>query len=654
MKRRDFLKSVSGLAATSALTPAPAIWSAAKADARSETLLIVSEGGPNNLDIHGVGTNVPGYEVSWNCYDRLISHEMKEGPGGVPYYDRDKFKPELAEDMNISDMSVTFKLKKNAKFHDGTPVTAKDAKWSLDRAVSVGGFPTFQMSAGSLTKAEQFVVVDDNTVRVDFAKKDRLTVPDLAVIVPCIVNSELVKKNAGEKDPWGLEFTKQQTAGSGAYKVTKWTAGTEVIMERNDDWVGGPLPKIKRVIWRMVPQAGNRRALLERGDADISYELPNKDFQELKAAGKLNIVSLPFSNGIQYLGMNVTKPPFNNPKVREAIAYAVPYQKIMDVVLFGLANPMFGAPASKATEVAWPQPTKYFTDMAKAKALLTEAGYPDGFETTISFDLNFAGINEPLCVLVQESLAQIGIKTTINKVPGANWRTELNKKEMPLYTNVFSGWLDYPEYFFYWCYHGNNSVFNTMSYKSPEMDKLIDGARVAAAAGDKATYDTDVKGLVDLAFTDIPRIPLYQPFVNVAMQKNITRISILVPPPPRLSRAGEGVTRHADHDRQAAAVCDPVADRGRDRDVPADPRAAGRSRGVFRGSCGGQGSGRADPQEARPRQAADRAVLPLHQRSRPWRFRQLADHGPAGRDRNQEPSAGVGRADAARPRSFPS
>ncbi|TMJ52833.1 MAG: ABC transporter substrate-binding protein [Alphaproteobacteria bacterium] len=521
MKRRDFLKSVTGVAA-GALAPAPAIWSAAKADARSETLLIVSEGGPNNLDIHGVGTNVPGYEVSWNCYDRLISHEMKSGPGGVPYYDRDKFKGELAEDMNVGDMSVTFKLKKNAKFHDGTPVAAKDVKWSLDRAVSVGGFPTFQMSAGSLTKPEQFVMVDDNTVRVDFAKKDRLTIPDLAVIVPCVVNSELVKKNAGEKDPWGLEYTKQQTAGSGAYKVTKWTAGTEVIMERNDEWVGGPLPKIKRVIWRMVPQAGNRRALLERGDADISYELPFKDFQEMKASGKLDVVSLPFSNGIQYIGMNVTKPPFDNPKVRQAMAYAIPYQKIMDAVLFGLANPMFGAATDRPTEVAWPQPTKYSTDMAKAKALLTEAGYADGFETTISFDLNFAGVNEPLCVLVQESLAQLGIKTTINKVPGANWRTELNKKEMPLYTNVFSGWLDYPEYFFYWCYHGNNSVFNTMNYKSPDMDKLIDGARVAAAAGDKATYDTDVKSFVDLAFADVPRIPLYQPFVNVAMQKNIS------------------------------------------------------------------------------------------------------------------------------------
>src|SRR6202051_4023503 len=191
MKRRDFLKSVSGLAA-GAMVPAPAIWSPAKADARSETLLIVSEGGPNNLDIHGVGTNVPGYEVSWNCYDRLISHEMKTLPNGEPYYDKTKFKPELAEDMNIGDMSVTFKLRQDAVFQDGTPVTAKDVKWSFDRAVTVGGFPTFQMSAGSLTKPDQFVVVDDNTFRVDFMKKDRLTVPDLAVIGPVVLNSQLV------------------------------------------------------------------------------------------------------------------------------------------------------------------------------------------------------------------------------------------------------------------------------------------------------------------------------------------------------------------------------------------------------------------------------------------------------------------------------
>jgi len=521
MKRREFLKSAGALAASTALST-PAVFSPAKAQSRAETLLIVSEGGPNNIDIHGVGTNVPGYEVAWNCYSRLISHEMKKLPNGVEYYDKDKFKPELAEDMKIGDMSATFKLRKDAKFHDGTPITAKDVKWSLDRAVTVGGFPTFQMKAGSLEKPEQFVVVDDHTVRVDFIRKDRLTIPDLAVVVPVVMHSELIKKNADEKDPWGLNYTKQNIAGGGPYNVAKWTPGTEVIFERNEAYKLGPLPKTKRIVWRIVPSAGNRRALLERGDADISYELPNKDFVELKQSGKLNIVSTPFSNGIQYLGMNVKNPPFNNPKVRQAVAYAVPYQKIMDAVLYGLGGKTFGAPANKATEVAWPQAHKYNTDIAKAKKLMAEAGYENGFETTLSFDLNFAGVNEPTCVLIQESLQQIGIKTTINRVPGANWRTELNKKVMPLYVNVFSGWLDYPEYFFFWCYHGANSIFNTMSYQSSQMDAFIDGARNAAAIGDKATYEKDVKGFVDLAFADVPRIPLYQPYSNVAMQKNVS------------------------------------------------------------------------------------------------------------------------------------
>ena len=177
MDRRQFLRQATATTALSATGIAtPAIVNTARAQARNETLLVVSESGPNNLDIHGVGTNVPGYEVSWNCYDRLISHEMKTGENGAPYYDRDKFKPELAEDMNVGDMSVTFKLRKDAKFQDGTPVTSKDVKWSLDRAVTVGGFPTFQMKAGSLEKPEQFVAVDDHTFRVDFLRKDRLTI----------------------------------------------------------------------------------------------------------------------------------------------------------------------------------------------------------------------------------------------------------------------------------------------------------------------------------------------------------------------------------------------------------------------------------------------------------------------------------------------
>ncbi|MGA2127358.1 MAG: ABC transporter substrate-binding protein [Xanthobacteraceae bacterium] len=522
MKRREFLTSMTAAAAGTLLPAAPAVWSPARAQSRQETLLIVTESGPNNLDIHGVGTIVPGYEASWNCYDRLITHDKKTLSDGTESYDRDKLIPELAEDFAVGDRSVTFKLRKDAVFHDGTPVTARDAKWSFDRAVTVGGFPTFQMKAGSLEKPEQFVVVDDHTFRVDFIRKDHLTLPDLAVIVPCVMNSQLVKSKATAADPWGLDFAKTNVAGGGAYKVVTWRPGTELIYERNEAWKSGPLPKIRRVIWRMVPSAGNRRALLERGDADISFELPPKDFSEMKQQAKLTIASTPISNGIQYIGMNVAKPPFDNLKVRQAVACAIPYQKILDAVMFGQAKPMFGAPHDAATSVSWPQPHSYNTDIAKAKALLAEAGHENGFETTLSFDLGFAVVNEPLCVLLQESLGQIGIKTTINKIPGSNWRNELIKKELPLIANVFSGWLDYPEYFFFWCYHGQNAVFNTMSYQNKEMDGLIDGARAAAAAGDRAAYEQDVRGFVDKAFADVPRIPLYQPYLNVAMQKNMS------------------------------------------------------------------------------------------------------------------------------------
>ena len=520
MKRRDFLKSMTAAAASTAL-PAPALLNSAQAQSRKETLLLVTENGPNNLDIHGVGTNRPGYEASWNCYDRLVTHPTKTLPDGSLSYDKDKFVPELAEDMNVGDTSVTFKLKKNAKFQDGTPVTAKDVKWSYDRAVGVGGFPRVQMKAGSLEKPEQFVAVDDNTFRVDFIKKNHLTIPDLAVIVPGIYNSGLLKKNATEKDPWALAYTKSNTAGSGAYKVTSWKPGVETIYERNDTWAGGKLPAVKRVIWRTIPSAGNRRALMERGDADISFDLPAKDFQEMKKAGKLNMVSNTIGNGMYSLELNVAKPPFDNVKVRQAIAYAMPYEKIIEAAMFGHARPLFGGPSNDVAGIEWPQPTGYKTDIAKAKALMAESGAGE-IDSVISFDLGDAVNSEPMAILIQESLAQIGIKLAIRKVPGANWRSEMAKKSMPMMVNFFSGWLDYPEYFFFWCYSGQNAIFNTPSYVSKEMDAFIDGAYAAAAICQKDKYATDVKGFISKAYHEVPRVPIFQPYLNVATQKNIS------------------------------------------------------------------------------------------------------------------------------------
>jgi peptide/nickel transport system substrate-binding protein len=290
------------------------------------------------------------------------------------------------------------------------------------------------------------------------------------------------------------------------------------VFVRNDDWKNGPLPKVRRVIQRIIPSAGNRRALLERGDADLSFDLPSKDFSELKSSAKLTVIGTPIENAMIYVGMNTANKPFDNVKLRQAVAWAIPYQQIMDTVLFNQAIPLYGGADNKSKGSFWPQKHGYSTDLDKAKALMAEAGFANGVETTLSFDLGFASTMEPLNILIQENLAKIGIKATINKIPGANWRAELLKKNMPMISNAFGGWLNYPEYFFFWCYHGQNAVFNTMSYKNPAMDALIDKARFASGK----EYDDAVKGFVDMAFEEVPRIPVFQPLLNVAMQKNIT------------------------------------------------------------------------------------------------------------------------------------
>ena len=521
MKRRDFLKSASITALSAgAVFAAPAIITPAMAQARKETLVVLIENGPNSMDIHGVGTSFRSYVACWNIYDRLLTFGRKTLPNGVQSYDYSQIKGELAESYELAPdgMSCTFKLRKNATFHDGAPVTAEDVKWSLDRAVSVGGFPTFQMKAGSLEKPEQFVVVDDKTIRIDFLRKDKLTLPDLAVVVPAVFNSKLAKKHSTEKDPWAMDWMKTNSAGGGAFKLVRWTPGQECVFERNEDWKCGPLPPMKRVVLREVPSAGNRRALMERGDADISVDNPPKDTADIIKGGKYLVASAPIENSLKYVGMVVTQKPFDNLKVRQAITYAVPYQQIYDAAIFGRGIPMSGGPATAPADASWPQPFPYKTDLAKAKALLAEAGYPDGFETTISIDLGDATVSEPEAVLLQQSLAQIGVKATIEKIPGSNFRSAMLQKNRPLHIASFGGWLNFPDYFFFWGYHGQNAVFNTMSYKNKDMDAFIDSARFEF---DKAKYENDIKSFIKMAIDDAPRIPLYQQLLDVALQKDV-------------------------------------------------------------------------------------------------------------------------------------
>ena len=332
--------------------------------------------------------------------------------------------------MNVGDMSVTFKLKKNAKFHDGTPVTAKDVKWSLDRAVTVGGFPTFQMSAGSLTKPEQFVVVDDNTVRVDFAKKDRLTIPDLAVIVPCVVNSELVKKNATEKDPWGLEYTKQQhrrlrrLQGDEMDRRHRSRHGAQRRLGRRPAAEGQAGDLAHGAAGRQPPRAAGarrRRHLLRSAEQGFRRAEERRQAQHrLDAVFQRHPVHR--HERARTRRSTISRSGRRSPT-------PLPYQKIMDAVLFGLAKPMFGAPADAADRGRLAAadtnttPTSTRPRRCWRKPAIPTASRP----RCRSISASPASTSRSAC-WCRKASAQIGIKTTINKVPGANWRTELNKK----------------------------------------------------------------------------------------------------------------------------------------------------------------------------------------------------------------------------------
>ena len=345
MDRRTFLT------AAGAAMALPAARARAQAPTRAETLLIVQEYGPNSLDMQGIGSAQPVNGVSLNCYDRLVKFAAVMLPDGTSSYDLTKLEPELAESWQVASdgMSVTFKLRPGATFHSGRPVTAKDVKWSLDRAVSIGGFATTQMNAGSMEKPEQFVAVDDSTFRIDYLRRDKLLMPNLGVTIPFVFDAELAQKNAGG-DQWAKEYLKNNIAGGGAYKVESWKPGVETIYTRFDEWKNGPLPKLRRIIARDIPSPSTRRALIERGDADMSYGLPPKDFKDLAEAGKIRVSGVPVPNAVWYVAMNAQLGPFKDKRVRQAVAYAMPYDKIMQAALFGRGVPMWGGGAQPTGE----------------------------------------------------------------------------------------------------------------------------------------------------------------------------------------------------------------------------------------------------------------------------------------------------------------
>jgi peptide/nickel transport system substrate-binding protein len=344
-------------------------------------------------------------QILANVYDGLVSLDA---------VDRAKVNPDLAESWEIAadGKSITFHLREGATFASGNPVTAEDVVWSLNRLMTLNlAQASFLKTHGFTAEnaAASFRAPDEKTVVVTLPKAvdPRIIVQTLGIVGPgSVLDSKLVMENEKDGD-LGADWLNTNSAGSGMFGFEGWKANDRVILTRNDEFWGEP-PAMKRIIMRHIPESQNQRLMLEKGDIDIGFSLAGPDLKALSEAEGVEVISQPGS-GFYYLAVSMKDERFANPKVREALRYLIDYQGINAAIMpyYGQAHQR---PISTGFLGVLPDPG-YTLDVEKAKALLAEAGYPDGFKVSLRAlaDAPFMSA----ATAIQATLAQAGIEAEI-------------------------------------------------------------------------------------------------------------------------------------------------------------------------------------------------------------------------------------------------
>lgn len=344
-------------------------------------------------------------EIAVNVYDRLM---------GLEIGDMTKLVPTAAESWSVSsDGKVfTFKLKPGLKFHSGNPLTADDVAFSYQRVILLNLTPAYLFQALGWTpdNVKQMVkAIDPATLQITVNEK---YAPTYVLNLLSTVTSSIVDMKeamAHEKDgDLGHEWLKTHSAGSGAYKMRSWKANDSVVLEVNPDFRLGA-PKTERVIIRHVPEGATQRLLIEKGDIDIARNLTPDQIKGIKGDPDLTVEAFPKAT-VYYLGLNQKNEKLKNPKVQEALRWLIDYQGMADSFLKGqqLVHQSFW-PAGFYASL---EDTPYKLDVAKAKALLAEAGYPDGFNIQLD-----TGNTQPwtgIAQSIQSTFGEAGVKVTIN------------------------------------------------------------------------------------------------------------------------------------------------------------------------------------------------------------------------------------------------
>lgn len=500
--------------ASSWTTPSPA-------QPRAETLRYVTPGVVNTLDPVMLGGTPEATALSTSVYDRLLRFERTPAGDGSYVFDFARIRGELAERYEVSPdgLTITLHLRPDARWHDGSPVTADDVKWSLDRAVGAPSMSKAQAATGSLTDPGQFKVVDARTVTITLARPDRLAIPNLATLYLPMFNAGLARGHATADDPWATAWLKDHTAGGGAYSVQSFEPGRQVTLVRNEAWTNGDRPAFGRLVVQTVPEAATRANLVERGDADITVGLQREDLKALEGSPTAKVVSTPMPTGFAALIFNTRMAPFDDPAVRRALALALPYRAIAEAAFDGRGARLHGASWRGEPPTAdFPQALPFDTDLAAAKAKLAEAGYPDGFATTLSYSVSRAAFADPAASLIQEAFGKVGVRVTIEKLPDAQMAAAVTEKRLPMLLERSLALFPSTEYFFR-IFMSGTSRWNLSGWANPEVAALLPRAREEA---DEARSDALARKLVGLAAADVPMAFILKPSYDVVMGKGIS------------------------------------------------------------------------------------------------------------------------------------
>ena len=429
-------------------------------------VLAINPDGPGQNNLPSVGIFFATYDslTNWEIpADRDALYASLEGGNSG------QAKPELAESWEISDDGsvYTFHLRQGVMSDFGHEMTSADVYWSLEKAMAAGATGAFWLLVAGLTSTDQIEIVDDYTIRISGLFGDKL-LPSLGTGWLAIYDSEYLQENhATDEDPYANEWLNQNTAGFGPYRVLEFgPGGDEMILEARENYWGAQ-PALKRVIQRSVPDANSRLQLLLAGDVAFAAELTTLGVEQAKATDGVAVTRIYTTTGA-FLALTY-EPPFDDPAVRAAIAQAIPYQDIVDVVFQGdavLWDSILIPPVPGYTN-------EFFRgyDVAAAGAVLSGLDAP----LTLAY-ADGLPLDEEIAILVQNSFREAGFDLAIEKQPRATFdgRKYGRTGELQFFVDVIDTPAYYDANYYGFIYGGVGGFLNWFGYANDELNAALE------------------------------------------------------------------------------------------------------------------------------------------------------------------------------------